>query len=85
MNYLSCLPNGFEQEGNPIIVSVSRAMLGWLFEYHVSLLHWSGKEDVTLAEHAKIIDLVEAGDADGAVSEMAKHLDRAAAVFEPKG
>jgi DNA-binding FadR family transcriptional regulator len=70
---------------NPIIVSVSRAMLGWLFEYHVSLLHWSGKEDVTLAEHAKIIDLVEAGDADGAVSEMAKHLDRAAAVFEPKG
>ncbi|SFQ68079.1 transcriptional regulator NanR [Donghicola eburneus] len=74
-----------EISGNPIIVSVSRAMLGWLFEYHVSLLHWSGKEDVTLAEHAKIIDLVEAGDADGAVSEMAKHLDRAAAVFEPKG
>ena len=70
---------------NPIIVSVSHAMLGWLFEYHTTLLHWSGKEDITLAEHAEIIDLIEKHDVDGAVTTMTRHLDRAAGVFEPKG
>ncbi len=70
--------------GNPIILAVSEAMLGWLFEYHVSLLHWNGKEDVTLAEHAQMIDLIEQHDADGAVAMMTRHLARSAAVFEPK-
>ncbi|MEY8880934.1 transcriptional regulator NanR [Donghicola sp. XS_ASV15] len=71
--------------GNPIIVAVSEAMLKWLFEYHVSLLHWNGKEDVTLAEHAQMIDLIEKHDADGAVEMMTRHLARSAAVFEIKG
>ncbi|NVO28962.1 transcriptional regulator NanR [Donghicola sp. C2-DW-16] len=71
--------------GNPIIIAVSEAMLGWLFEYHVSLLHWNGKEDVTLAEHAQMIDLIEQHDADGAVAMMTRHLARSASVFEPKG
>lgn len=70
--------------GNPIIEAVSRAMLGWLFEYHKGLLHWSGKETVTLAEHERIVNLIEARDADGAVKEMAEHLDRAKGIFEPK-
>ncbi|WP_226578089.1 transcriptional regulator NanR [Acuticoccus sediminis] len=67
--------------GNPIIVTVSDAMLRWLFEYHHSLLHWSGNEDVTLAEHARIVDLIEAGDADGAVEAMRAHLDRSDALY----
>lgn len=67
--------------GNPIIDSVSRAMLGWLFEYHTALLHWSGNEETTLAEHARIVDRIEAGDADGAVAEMARHMDRSADAF----
>lgn len=71
--------------GNPIIVAVSEAMLKWLFEYHVSLLHWNGKEDVTLAEHAQMIDLIENHDTDGAVEMMTRHLARSAAVFEIKG
>ena len=74
-----------EISGNPIMAAVSRAMLAWLFEYHGSLLHWSGKEDVTLSEHARIVDLIEAGDADGAVAAMAAHLDRSNAVFGPRG
>ncbi|WP_255731663.1 transcriptional regulator NanR [Phaeobacter sp. B1627] len=73
-----------EMTGNPIIVSVSRAMLGWLFEYHVSLLHWSGKEDVTLSEHAEMIDLIEKRDVEGAVATMSRHLARSAGVFEVK-
>lgn len=69
---------------NPIIVSVAEAMLGWLFEYHVGLLHWSGKEDVTLAEHAWMIELIEAHDVEGAVAMMERHLERSAGVFEAK-
>lgn len=69
---------------NPIIVAVSRAMLGWLFEYHLSLLHWSGKEDVTLSEHLAMIDLIERHDVEGAVAMMARHLARSADAFDMK-
>ena len=62
--------------GNPIIAAVSAAMLRWLFEYHTALLHWSGKEDVTLAEHERIVDLIAAHAAEGAVAMMRDHLDR---------
>lgn len=67
---------------NPIIVSVSNAMLGWLFEYHVGLLHRSGSEQVTLAEHGKIVDCIEAGDGKAAVEEMRLHLERSRTDFE---
>ena len=62
--------------GNPIFVSVSEAMLGWLKAYHTDLLMWSGKETYTLAEHAVIIDAIETGDADAAETAMVKHLQR---------
>ena len=62
--------------GNPIIAEASQAMLRWLFEYHTALLHWSGKEEVTLAEHAEIVDQIEARAPDRAVAAMQAHLDR---------
>jgi DNA-binding FadR family transcriptional regulator len=68
---------------NPIILSVSDAMLGWLFEYHVGLLHRSGSEEVTLSEHAKIVDHIEARDSASAIEEMRRHLERSRTVFEP--
>ncbi|MFC3630834.1 transcriptional regulator NanR [Paracoccus angustae] len=61
---------------NPILMASSQAMLRWLFEYHGGLLHWSGKEKVTLQEHDGIVDLIAARDADGAVRAMGAHLDR---------
>lgn len=67
--------------GNPIIETMSQAMLRWLFEYHDALLRWSGNEETTLNEHAVIVDLIEARDADGAVEAMRAHLDRAAALY----
>ena len=49
--------------GNRILSAVSQAMLGWLFRFHSDLLIWSGHEDITLAEHAGIVDAIEAHDA----------------------
>jgi DNA-binding FadR family transcriptional regulator len=69
---------------NPVITAVSSAMLRWLQEYHVSLLHWSGKEDVTLKEHEKIIDAIAANAPDKAASEMKTHLERSQTLFAPK-
>ena len=71
--------------GNPIITAVSEAMLRWLFEYHVSLLHWSGKEDVTVTEHARIVDKIERQDTSGSVEAMRSHLDRSNDLYEAHG
>ena len=66
-----------EISANPLLKAVSEAMLKWLFEYHTSLLHWSGREETTLLEHEKIVDYLESDDADGAARMMEDHLDRA--------
>ncbi|PZF77940.1 GntR family transcriptional regulator [Aestuariivirga litoralis] len=71
--------------GNPIFVSVSEAMLGWLKAYHTELLIWSGKETYTLAEHALVIDAIERGDADAAEAAMVKHLERSSGLYGLKG
>ena len=61
---------------NPIIAAASGAMLRWLMEYQHSLVHWAGNETITLKEHRKIVDLIEAKDEEAAVLEMQRHLDR---------
>ncbi|PLL12952.1 GntR family transcriptional regulator [Tabrizicola sp. TH137] len=66
---------------NPIITAASQAMLRWLFEYHTSLLHWSGKEEVTLGEHADIVDQIAAHAPDAAVAVMRAHLDRSREMY----
>jgi len=71
-----------EISGNPILRAVSEAMLNWVFRYHNDLLHWSGREDVTLGDHLRIVERIEAGDADGAVSAMQAHLDRSTGVIQ---
>jgi GntR family transcriptional regulator, sialic acid-inducible nan operon repressor len=68
--------------GNPICSAVSEAMLGWLFRFHSDLLIWSGHEDVTLAEHAAIVDAIEAKDVERAASEMEAHLNRSTAFYK---
>lgn len=66
---------------NPLFEAVSEALLAWLRVYHTDLLIWSGKENLTLAEHAKIIDCIAIHDADGAEAAMSRHLDRSAALY----
>ncbi|WP_284326365.1 transcriptional regulator NanR [Cypionkella aquatica] len=71
--------------GNPIMLAVSEAMLKWLFQYHAALLHWSGKEEVTLLEHARILERIAAKDGAGAVSAMQAHIARSADVIGHHG
>lgn len=61
---------------NPLLQAVTQAMLTWLFEYYKPLLHWSGRENTTLMEHEKLVDHLEAKDADAAAELMREHLDR---------
>lgn len=68
--------------GNPILRAVSEAMLNWVFRYHNDLLHWSGREEVTLGDHLRIVDRIEAKDAEGAVAAMLGHLDRSTGVIQ---
>jgi len=70
--------------GNPIVTAASSAMLRWLQEFHTALLHWSGYEEITLAEHARIIDCIADNDSTGAVVEMQSHLDRSREMFAPR-
>jgi len=67
--------------GNPIFSAVSEAMLGWLFRFHSDLLIWSGHEEVTLAEHAAIVDAIEAGEVERAAAEMEAHLNRSTGLY----
>lgn len=71
--------------GNPIFVSVSEAMLGWLKAYHMELLIWSGKENHTLAEHTEIVDALARSDADAAEAALVRHLQRSAPLYGLKG
>ncbi|MDN7133017.1 transcriptional regulator NanR [Vreelandella profundi] len=66
---------------NPIFMATSQAMLGWLARFHASFLHWEGNEDITLREHARILDCIEQRDGDAAVEEMRKHLERARLLY----
>lgn len=78
MRFHSCIA---AISGNPLYVAVSEAMLGWLKEYHIEVLIWSGKENFTLAEHEEIVDRIEAGDAEGADAAMVRHLERSRALY----
>ena len=71
--------------GNPILVATSRAMLGWLRQYRLELLHWSGKESVTVAEHHEIADAIESRDPDLAEAAMTRHLARSSVLYVHRG
>ncbi len=62
---------------NPLIHSITEMMLTWLFEYHSSLLLWSGQEQKTLDEHVAIVNVLRANDEEGAARAMDDHLNRA--------
>ncbi len=63
--------------GNAIYLAVSNAMLDWLANFHTSALHWKGNEQVTLDEHARILEAIRCHDGEAATDEMRAHLDRA--------
>ncbi|OIQ31123.1 MAG: GntR family transcriptional regulator [Alphaproteobacteria bacterium MedPE-SWcel] len=66
---------------NPLIQSFTEMMLTWLFEYHSSLLLWSGKEKTTLDDHAAIVGFLRSNDEAGAIRAMEEHLNRSNSRF----
>lgn len=62
--------------GNPVLSAVSEALLGWLFEFNPRQLRAPAAEELTLAEHAAILDAIEARDPDSAVFALRAHLTR---------
>lgn len=66
---------------NPIYVSASEMMLGWLQQYHAHLLVWQGRSEKTLAEHAEVIERIAAHDPDGAEAAMTRHLERSTHLY----
>lgn len=63
--------------GNSIYPALEEALFGWLGAFHRDLVRNPGTEDVTLAEHARILDAVTANDPDAAERAMTEHLTRA--------
>jgi GntR family transcriptional regulator, sialic acid-inducible nan operon repressor len=68
--------------GNPIFPVILEAMLRWLGEYYQSLVRAPGAETLTLAEHDRIVDAIEAHDAKGAEVAMREHLTRANSLYQ---
>lgn len=66
---------------NPLIQAITEMMLTWLFEYHASLLLWSGREETTLSEHAEIVARLLANDVEGSERALEVHLSRADSRF----
>lgn len=71
--------------GNPIFISVSEALFGWLAHFHIHLVRSPGQENLTLAEHKEIIAAIAKGDVDGAARAMGDHLSRASQLYQQAG
>ena len=67
--------------GNPVYVAVSHAMLQWLRNFHQDMVRAPGAEEVTFAEHARLVDCITRHDVDGAEQAMREHLTRAHQIY----
>jgi DNA-binding FadR family transcriptional regulator len=63
--------------GNPIFSALSDALFNWLARFHAHLVRSPGHENLTLEEHAAILEAIAAGDPEAAARNMADHLNRA--------
>jgi len=70
--------------GNPLFAAVSRAMLGWLADFHRELVRIPGAEAVTLAEHHEILKQIEAHNPEAAAIAMANHLTRVNSLYHSR-
>jgi len=67
---------------NPIFPSIVEALFGWAREYYQSLVRAPGAEELTLAEHERIVDAIAARDPDAAAAAMHAHLTRANTLYQ---
>jgi GntR family transcriptional regulator, sialic acid-inducible nan operon repressor len=67
--------------GNPIFRSMVEALFDWAGTFYRSIVRAPGAEQLTLAEHQRIIDAIAANNADAASQAMQEHLLRANALY----
>jgi len=67
--------------GNPIFPTLVEALFNWASEYYQSIVRAPGVEDLTLAEHQRIVEAIAAHDGDAAAQAMHDHLTRASALY----
>ena len=67
--------------GNPIFPAIVEALFGWAGEYYRAIVRAPGAEELTLAEHARIIDAIESRDPQRAEQAVRDHLTRANALY----
>jgi DNA-binding FadR family transcriptional regulator len=63
--------------GNPIYPSIVESLFRWAGEYYRPLVRAPGAEELTLAEHQRIVDAIARHDGDEAAAAMHSHLHRA--------
>ncbi len=67
--------------GNPIFPALIEAMFDWLGSYYVQLVRVRGAEDLTIAEHRRILEAIAAGDGEAAAAAVHDHISRANALY----
>jgi DNA-binding FadR family transcriptional regulator len=68
--------------GNPVLAALSGALFDWLAHFHMHRARSPGSERLTIDEHVRIVDAIEAGDPDLAVGRTAEHLGRANSLYQ---
>jgi len=67
--------------GNPIFPAIVEAIFQWAGDYYRPLVRAPGAEPLTIAEHTRLVDAIEARDADAAEAAMRAHLLRSDAQY----
>jgi DNA-binding FadR family transcriptional regulator len=67
--------------GNPIFPAIVEAIFQWAGDYDQPLVRAPGAELLTLEEHTRLVDAIEARDPDAAEAEMRAHLNRSDALY----
>ena len=63
--------------GNPIFPAIVEALFRWAGEYYQAMVRAPGVEDLTLAEHDRIVDAIALHQPEAAAEAMRAHLTRA--------
>jgi DNA-binding FadR family transcriptional regulator len=71
--------------GNPIFPSIVESLFRWASEFYTPMVRAPGAEELTLAEHTRIVDAIAAGDGDAAAEAMRVHLVRANELYRRLG
>jgi DNA-binding FadR family transcriptional regulator len=68
--------------GNPIYPAIVEALFDWARSHYLSIVRAPGVEQLTLAEHQKIIDAITSRNIDHAEKAMGDHLNRANELYK---